>query len=210
MTKQQPNALICSTRPLMHSVIENAGFSKTRTLADANLVVMDAGPDIFSNFYGRKKHEHAGVPDFQQDQRDALIIRMAMSRNIPVVGVARGAHLIHALMGGDLYQHVDGHRVAHDMSFGDTVLPVPSYHSQMMRPNQKWGGKVIGWSNASTKREYRTDNALVKNVVTTSWSDPEIILYDDQKALCVQFDPTLGAFLEAQTLFTDLIWDNLV
>jgi gamma-glutamyl-gamma-aminobutyrate hydrolase PuuD len=69
-------------------------------------VVLAGGPDIAPDRYGAEPHPRAGAPRPERDAAEAAVLRRALERGIPVLGVCRGAQLLNVELGGTLVQHV--------------------------------------------------------------------------------------------------------
>jgi len=101
-------------------------------------VCMWGGADISPTLYHQKLSKTGGgstkVPFSDRFQWD--LCHYAISLNVPLIGVCRGAQMICALAGGTLFQHVTGHRGGyHPVHTHDgKTIPVSSSHHQMMRP----------------------------------------------------------------------------
>jgi gamma-glutamyl-gamma-aminobutyrate hydrolase PuuD len=69
-------------------------------------VVLAGGPDIAPDRYGAAAHERTGQPRPERDSAELAVLRRALERGIPVLGVCRGAQILNVGLGGTLVQHV--------------------------------------------------------------------------------------------------------
>jgi putative glutamine amidotransferase len=69
-------------------------------------VLLAGGPDIAADRYGAAPHPRTGAPRPERDEAEAAVLRRALDRGIPVLGVCRGAQLLNVELGGTLVQHV--------------------------------------------------------------------------------------------------------
>jgi putative glutamine amidotransferase len=84
------------------------GVEETLDALDA--VVFTGGSDLDPELYGEEPHaETAGVVRMRDDAELALL-KGALERDMPVLGICRGIQVLNVGMGGDLDQHFDGHR----------------------------------------------------------------------------------------------------
>lgn len=187
------------------------GYDLTNTLVDADLVCLTGGADINPALYKQMGHPRTWAKSTLRDQREVLVSRVAMNVGIPIVGICRGAQLLNVLLGGQLYQHVDGHHTDHDLLDAETgdVFTVSSLHHQMMIPLQP-DGKVLAWAQESNTREWMQDRSVVREVRVHDWSDPEVVLYERNKALCFQPHPEFNGYEATGAYFQQLIIDNLL
>lgn len=67
-------------------------------------IVFSGGADIDPYHYGEEKSEACGQPVPDQDEHDLALARIALKRDIPILGICRGCQLINIVLGGNLYQ----------------------------------------------------------------------------------------------------------
>ncbi|HEY3766923.1 MAG TPA: gamma-glutamyl-gamma-aminobutyrate hydrolase family protein [Gaiellales bacterium] len=69
-------------------------------------LVFTGGSDLGPALYGQKRHpETTGVHD-ARDRTELALIREALRRDMPVLGICRGMQLLNVALGGDLHQHL--------------------------------------------------------------------------------------------------------
>jgi gamma-glutamyl-gamma-aminobutyrate hydrolase PuuD len=112
-----------------------------------------------------------------------------IEKDIPIIGICRGAQILNVVNGGILTQHIDGHTNRHDISLYDLdgnltdICRVTSTHHQMMVPHEdaiilgKDLRPTIGvhWDNVNEPYNYK--------YVT------EVVYYPKTKSLCIQPHP---------------------
>jgi gamma-glutamyl-gamma-aminobutyrate hydrolase PuuD len=69
-------------------------------------VVLAGGPDVGPDRYGATPHPRTGQPRQERDTAELAVLRRALERGIPVLGVCRGAQVLNVGLGGTLVQHV--------------------------------------------------------------------------------------------------------
>jgi gamma-glutamyl-gamma-aminobutyrate hydrolase PuuD len=86
------------------------------TLDALDGLIFTGGSDLDPALYGEESHpETFGVHRLRDDAELALL-RAALDRDLPVLGICRGIQVLNVALGGDLHQHVpelvghDGHK----------------------------------------------------------------------------------------------------
>ncbi|WP_308259230.1 gamma-glutamyl-gamma-aminobutyrate hydrolase family protein [Pseudonocardia sp. H11422] len=83
--------------------VELAAFDAVEALDG---LILTGGPDIAPSHYGADPHPHAGVSRPERDAAELAVLRRALDRGLPVLGVCRGAQLLNVALGGTLTQHL--------------------------------------------------------------------------------------------------------
>ena len=128
-------------------------------------IVFPGGPDVDSAVYGARPHPRT-CSDPDLDRHELPIVRWAVARSIPVLGICRGQQLINVALGGTLLQDVPQHRrrfwrtvYTHALHvqpasrfaeiLGATNLHVNSLHHQAVA-NLGLGLRAVAWAPDGT------------------------------------------------------------
>lgn len=87
-------------------------------LCDGFLIT--GGQDVNPRLYNEKISEKCGEISEVRDFMDSYILKYAMKKDIPLLGICRGAQIMNASMGGTLYQDLEseyGSNTNHHMDF---------------------------------------------------------------------------------------------
>ena len=80
--------------------------------------IIPGGQDVSPSVYNSEKLDVCGVNIPERDRMDAYVLREAMERDKPVLGICRGHQLMNAALGGTLYQDLPsqfGGEISHSM-----------------------------------------------------------------------------------------------
>ncbi len=72
----------------------------------ADAVLFTGGADIHPTAYGRAPGDHLEAVDRLRDRVELAIMRRALERDLPVLGICRGFQLLNIAAGGTLHQHL--------------------------------------------------------------------------------------------------------
>ncbi|MBD2758745.1 gamma-glutamyl-gamma-aminobutyrate hydrolase family protein [Yimella sp. cx-573] len=118
--------------PIMLALDDPALIPQALDLVDG--VVMPGGGDSDPNHYGQAvKHSKLNQVAPEQDACDLALLRAALERQLPILGICRGMQSLNIALGGDLLQHLDETDVAHrDSTHPIEVCTDGSVVEQMM------------------------------------------------------------------------------
>lgn len=106
----------------------------------ADLAVFTGGEDVTPSYYGAEAHPTT-YNNRVRDNSESKVSAFFLAREIPMVGICRGAQFLCVMNGGSLYQDVDRHAISgeHELSYVDEkgqarTYHVTSTHHQMQNP----------------------------------------------------------------------------
>jgi putative glutamine amidotransferase len=119
-------------------------------MAAAQGLLLTGGVDLDPGVYGAERQPECGEVDRPRDELDRLALAEALRRDLPVLGICRGAQALAAFLGGTLHQDIPRHRQTearnvptHDVQVeegtrlaqivGAGIVRVNSFHHQAVR-----------------------------------------------------------------------------
>jgi putative glutamine amidotransferase len=119
-----------------HRLVQRAGASPALLPPDApvradevvsrlDALVISGGPDVEPARYGADPEPSCGPPAPERDAWEIALIRAALARHVPLLGICRGMQLLNVTLGGTLVQHMEGHRGEPGVFAEHAVKPVP-------------------------------------------------------------------------------------
>ena len=74
-------------------------------LLDALILTGGAG-DLDPDLYGQEPHPETGPVQHERDAYELALVRAAIARRMPTLGICRGMHVLNVAYGGGLVQHL--------------------------------------------------------------------------------------------------------
>ena len=151
------------------------------------LVLFTGGPDIDPATYNNSSPK--GMCKFlkSRDLKDMGVLGAAISENIKMAGICRGAQFLHAMAGGPLMHHINGHTYQNH-KFGcmenDEIISINSSHHQMIIPFSD--SHIIGWSDFQESDIYIGDK---DEAVNYTGPEVEAAIWPKINAVGVQYHP---------------------
>ena len=77
-----------------------------RVLDGIDALVITGGKDVDPARYGQIRNAHTDEPRPDRDAWEDLLLRQAIARQVPFLGICRGAQVLNVALGGSLHQHL--------------------------------------------------------------------------------------------------------
>lgn len=156
---------------------------------DIDCLVIWGGGDISPSLYGHNlaPETHAGTEPGHRDIIEWEAVKEAVKRDIPIIGVCRGAQLLCAFAGGTLIQHVSNHHGEHMIKTHDNKsFMVTSIHHQMMYPFDV-KHEMLGWTTFARSVVYKGNGGAPVSMMGKV--EPEIVYFPSIRGLAIQGHP---------------------
>lgn len=190
---------IVNPSPQYVNLFTDLGYTPVENIEDADMLCFTGGADIDPSFYNHKRYKNTFV-DSERDDEDFDMYQEGRFRNLPMIGICRGAQFLHAMNGGQLYQDVSGHTKKHmvELLFDNfSTIEVTSTHHQMMikpdfgsqddPPYPQNTCEVLAWCpNESVVMKCVNGNVFVRGGV---YDTLEVAWWTATKCLCFQPHP---------------------
>lgn len=178
-------------RPLGHPHTDPFGIfdkvleasEKNAPLIPGDVLLLWGGMDIAPKMYDQIPNRYCSAHAIsQRDQEEWECLHEAVNKNIPIIGICRGAQMLTIYTGGTLVQHVNNHGRSHEIMCHDTneILKCNSAHHQVCQPI--YPAEIL--SSAAGEKGYGEDEEEI-NLPEI----PEIILFPHINAIGFQFHP---------------------
>lgn len=137
-------------------------------LDSLHALVITGGYDVDPAAYGQQSHPTTDQPRADRDAWEFALLRGALDRGLPVLGICRGAQVLNVAFGGTLHQHLpdvlghDGHRAGNGVF---TRLPVHTVAGSRL-------AALVGESTYAACYHHQAIDRVGAGLVVTAW-DPD-------------------------------------
>lgn len=178
--------------------IKKVNPDKPESFNDLDVLVVWGGGDISPAMYGQTPSMYTGADDELSavDKLECKAMMIAIAKDLPILGICRGAQMACAMAGGKLVQHVTDHAgCKHEIETDDgRIIITNSLHHQMMYP---WDTQheLIAWSRSARSKCYigsgDKEMEFPRGAYKTSKElyEPEVVYFPVIKALAIQGHP---------------------
>lgn len=186
-------------------------------------LILAGGGDIDPQIYDGKFHPTIYAVDPERDRFEIALAKLAISRNIPILGICRGLQVLNVVEGGDLVAHVPdcyGMAIAHrnDKSIEDPDSTIQAkkpatkgtIHKVEVQPNSKVAIALGVISTEVTSWHHQAIQNVAPNWHIVAKSPDGVIEAIEHKthpwAIAVQWHPEMACNdLRQQGLFQALV-----
>jgi putative glutamine amidotransferase len=160
-----------------------------RVLDGLDGLLITGGKDIDPAAYGQQPHPATDEPGGQRDAWEFALLDAALRRELPVLGICRGAQVLNVALGGTLHQHLpdvlghSGHRAGNAVF---SQLPVRTVAGTRL-------AALVGESVDAQCYHHQAVAELGEGLVVSAWDADGVIealeLPGDGFVLAVQWHP---------------------
>ena len=163
----------------------------TSVLDGAVGLLLPGGGDIDPAWYGRETHPQTNRISHRRDRFELNLIRAALERDMPILGICHGMQLLNLHFGGTLDQHLadNPNRITHDVG-----MPSPKpVHSLNLDPDS-----VLAEAMGATKLEVNSHHhqgvdSLAEGLEPVAWASDGVLegleARDHSWVVAVQWHP---------------------
>lgn len=124
-------------------------------------ILFTGGPDVHPFYFGEETQRFCGNVSMKRDSMELALLKLAMERKRPVLGICRGVQLINIGLGGDIYQDIpsqfkEDFPVAHMQPFG---YDIPSHTVKVAK-----GTLLAGIAGSDVLRVNSMHHQAVRNL----------------------------------------------
>jgi putative glutamine amidotransferase len=175
-------AILLPPQPVNSDVVE-------RVLDGLDGLVITGGKDVDPAAYGQAPHPATDEPGRQRDAWEFTLLGAALKRELPVLGICRGAQVLNVALGGTLHQHLpdvighSGHQAGNAVF---TTLPVRTVPGTRL-------AALIGESVDAQCYHHQAIAELGDGLIVSAWDADSVVeaveFPGDGFVLAVQWHP---------------------
>ncbi|MGL0714973.1 gamma-glutamyl-gamma-aminobutyrate hydrolase family protein [Mycobacterium avium] len=166
-------------------------------------LVITGGYDLDPAGYGQRPHPSTDAPRTDRDAWEFALLRGALQRGLPVLGICRGAQVLNVAFGGTLHQHLPdvlghgGHRAGNGVF---STLPVRTVAGTRL-------AALLGETVDAPCYHHQAIDKVGDGLVVSAWDPDGVVeaveLPGDAFVLAVQWHPEQS--LQDLRLFTAIV-----
>jgi len=135
----------CVNCAYVNAIVKAGGFpvlipliSETKALDEilSNIdgLVLTGGGDIYAPLFGEELHPAVTSYDLERDHYDLYLVRSAIRRQIPVLGICRGHQVLNVALGGTIFQDIPSQIPDSKINHDQTEAKPVGTHLVTIRP----------------------------------------------------------------------------
>lgn len=173
-------------------------------------LILSGGHDINPLIYNQEPKEKLGKTFYERDRFDYTLIKFALKRNIPILGICRGFQLLNVYFGGSLLQDLSYSKdinIKHDQEYG----PKRISHSIKILKNTKLNSIINQDEILVNSFHHQAIDKLAENLKISAISKDGVIEAFEQEdynfLLGVQWHPEM---LHSVDIRSNLIFKEFI
>ncbi len=142
-----------------------------RVLDGIDGLILTGGKDVDAALYGERAHPENDTPRPDRDAWELALVRAAIARDLPLLGICRGLQVLNVALGGTLVQHLPDVIGSNRYSYGNATF---ADNPVITVPGTRIGG-MLGESLTVKSYHHQAINHLAEGLTVSARGDDGII-----------------------------------
>ncbi len=142
-----------------------------RVLDGIDGLILTGGKDVDAALYGERAHPENDAPRPDRDAWEIALVRAAIARDLPLLGICRGLQVLNVALGGTLVQHLPDVIGSSRYSYGNATF---ADNPVITVPGTRIGG-MLGESLTVKSYHHQAINHLADGLTVSARGDDGII-----------------------------------
>ena len=142
-----------------------------RVLDGIDGLILTGGKDVDAALYGELAHPENDAPRPDRDAWELALVRAAIARDLPLLGICRGLQVLNVALGGTLVQHLPDVIGSNRYSYGNATF---TENPVITVPGTRIGG-MLGDSLTVKSYHHQAINHLAEGLTVSARGDDCII-----------------------------------
>lgn len=142
-----------------------------RVLDGIDGLILTGGKDVDAALYGERAHPENDTPRPDRDAWELALVRAAIARDLPLLGICRGLQVLNVALGGTLVQHLPDVIGSNRYSYGNATF---ADNPVITVPGTRIGG-MLGESLTVKSYHHQAINHLADGLTVSARGDDGII-----------------------------------
>jgi putative glutamine amidotransferase len=142
-----------------------------RVLDGLDGLVITGGRDVDPGTYGQAPHPTTDEPARDRDAWEFALVRGALARGLPLLGICRGAQVLNVVLGGTLHQHLPDVVGHYQHQLGNAVFSTSSIQTV---PGTRLAA-LIGASTDAQCYHHQAIAELGRGLMASAWDRDGVV-----------------------------------
>jgi len=160
-------------------------------------LILSGGGDIYSPLFGEELHPAVGSYDLERDRYEIALVKQAVERQLPVLGICRGCQLINVAFGGNLIQDIPSQVPESTVNHNQEEAREVATHSVRITPNSRLSQIAQTEQVMVNSFHHQAVNVVAPEFEPVAWTEDGVIeaieSTEEKAVLGVQWHPENGA-----------------
>jgi len=156
-------------------------------------LILPGGLDMAAHYFNQEMHPACRASDPELDLFQVTLVKLAVERQMPILGICRGAQVANVALGGSLVQDIPSQLPGSNIDHMQKEFSFNTDHDVRFDPGSRLY-KLFGASMSINSRHHQSIDAPGKGIRITAWAPDGVVEGAEHESLpiyLVQWHPEL-------------------